>query len=53
MSGTVCFVVERRIIFGGVGGKIRVARGPVDAELALGSAAAIGIIPNYGLVTKK
>ena len=34
------FVVERRMILGAVVGNIRVAGGPVKAELALGFAAA-------------
>ena len=34
------FVVQRRMILGAIVGKIRVARSPVEAELALGLAAA-------------
>ena len=40
VSGSMSFVVQRRMILGAVVGKIRVARSPVEAELALGFAAA-------------
>ena len=40
MRGSMSFVVKRRMIIGAVVGKIRVARGPVEAELALGFASA-------------
>ena len=36
MSGTVNFVLERWMMFGAVVGKIGVAGGAIEAELALG-----------------
>ena len=40
MSGSASFVVKRWMILGAVVDKIRVTRGPVEVELALGFAAA-------------